>query len=120
MHVFFLDPTRSRYLYSTSLVIDECQKTIEHHIPGPAPYPYYGLVHFFTLTPKLSGEIPIGNIANATYLLESARNGSDRRRLLLFLEYLSEINWFDIYHRGWEQRHLTNRIAYWVCTTLVG
>jgi len=120
MRDFFFDPTRSRYLYSTSLVIDECQRAIKCHILDPDPHPYYGLTYFFTPTPKLSGEIPIGNIANATYLLESVRNGPDRHELLLFLEYLSGINWFDIYHGGWGQRDLTNKIVHWVCTTLVG
>jgi hypothetical protein len=76
-----------------------------------------GLVYFFTPTPTWSGEI---SIANATHLLESATNGSDRHELLLFLEYLSEIHWFGVYHGGWVQRQLTNGIIHWVCTTLVG
>ena len=117
---FFFNPTRSRYLYSISLIIDECQKAIKHQLLDLNPHSYanYGLVHFFTPTSTpLSGEIPI---ANATHLLQSARSGSDRHELLLFLEYLSEIHWFDIYHRGWGQRCLANRIMYWVCTTLVG
>ena len=119
---FFFDPTRSRYLYSTSLIIDECQKAIKHHILdlNPRSHVNYGLVYFFTPTPTLSGEIPIGNIANATHLLESARNEPDGHPLLLFLEYLSEIYWFDIYHRGQGQRYLTNSIMHWACTTLVG
>jgi hypothetical protein len=119
---FFFDPTRSRYLYSTSLIIDEYQKAIKRFILHPNPHSYvdYGLAYFFTPTPRaLSGEIPIGNIANATHLLESATNGPDNE-LLLFLEYLSEIHWFDIYARGPGQRYMTNRIMYWVCTTLVG
>ena len=35
---------------------------------------------------------------------------------------LSEIHWFDIYSRGWGQRHLTNKITHWVCVciTLIG
>jgi hypothetical protein len=119
---FFFDPTRSRYLYSTSLIIDECQKAIKHLILDPKPHSYVncsGLANFFTPTPTLFGEIPIGNIANATHLLESATNGPDNE-LLLFLEYLSEIHWFDIYNRGEGQRYMTDRIMYWVCTTLVG
>jgi len=121
---FFFDPNRSRCLYSASLVINECQKAIEGFILDPNPnfYDNDDPVSFFmpTLTP--SGEVPIGNIANATYLLENARNGSDTGRhvLLLFLEYLSEIHWFDIYNRGMEQRCLTNRIIHWICTILVG
>jgi len=122
MRDFFFDPTRSRYLYSTSLVIDEYQKAIKHitRDPNAGAHSYVdnGLVHFFAQTPTLFGEIC--NIANATHLLESARNGSDRHELLLFLEYLSEIHWFDIYHRGLGQRYLTNRIMHWVYTTLVG
>jgi hypothetical protein len=123
LRTFFFDPNRSRYLYSTSLVIDKCQKAITSLIfdPNPDFHNYRALVYFFTLTPTPSGEIPIGNIANATRLLESARNGSDRHELLLFLKYLSEIHWFDIYNKGWRQRHLTNRIVHWVTyTTHVG
>jgi len=116
---FFLDPNRSRYLYSTSLVIDECRKAIKSLILDTNPdfHHHDDLVHFFMPMPTLSGEIPI---ANATRLLESAGNGSDRHELLLFLKYLSEIHWFDIYNRGQAQRHLTNRIVHWVCTALVG
>jgi hypothetical protein len=121
---FFFDPNRCRYLYSTSLVIDECRKAIESLIldPNPDSYKTHGLVHFFTPTPSLSpsGENPVSNIANATRLLKSATNGSDRNELLLFLKYLSEIHWFDIYNRGWGPRYLTNGIVHWVCTTLVG
>jgi hypothetical protein len=119
---FFFDPNRSQYLYSTSLVIDKCQKAIKSLIldPHPTLHKTNSLVYFFTPTPTPCGETPIGNIANATRLLESARNGSDEHELLLFLEYLSEIHWFDIYNRGWDQRYLANRIVHWVCTTLVG
>jgi hypothetical protein len=123
MRDFFFDPIRSRYLYSTSLVLDECQKAIKHHILDPNPHSHvnFGLVYFFTPTStSLSGEIPIGKIANATHLLESARNGPDKHELLLFLKYLYEIHWFDIYHRGRGHRDLTNRIVRWVSTTLVG
>jgi hypothetical protein len=118
---FFFDPNGSRYLYSTSLVIDECQKGIKSLIldPNPGLYKTNGLVYFFmpSLTPF--GENFNSNIANATHLLESARNRSDRNALLLFLEYLSEIHWFNIYNKGQACRHLTNAIVHWVCTTLV-
>jgi len=119
---FFFDPDRSRYLYSTSLVIDKCQKAIKRLILDPNAnfHKDDNLVYFFMPTPTPSGEIPISNIANATRLLESARNGPDRNELLRFLDYLSKIHWFDIYNRGRDQRHLTNRIVHWVCTTLVG
>ena len=122
MRDFFLNPNRSRYLYSTSLVIDKCQKAIKSIIldPNPDSYKTNSLLYFFTPALTLSSQIPIGNIANATRLLESARNGSGMHELLLFLKYLSEIHWFDIYNRGWGQRHLTNGIVHWVCTTLVG
>ena len=118
---FFLNPNRSRHLYSTSLVIDKCQKAIKSLILDPKPnyHKTNGLVCFFKPTLTLSGEIPIGSIANATHLLKSARNGSDSNELLLFLKYLSEIHWFDIYNRGWRQRRLSIRIVHWVCTTLV-
>ena len=123
MRDFFFDPTRSRHLYSTSLVIDECQKAIKHitRDPNAGAHSYVdnGLVPFFKPTPTLFGEIC--NIAKATHFLESARNGSDRHELLLFLEYLSEIHWFDIYWHGDQgRRDLTDRIVHWVCTTLVG
>jgi hypothetical protein len=118
---FFFDPNRSRYLYSTSLVIEKCQKAIKNLILDSNPDLHTGnnndLICFFMPTPAPSGEIPI---ANAIRLLESARNGSDRNELLLFLEHLSGIHWFDIYHSGWGQRQLTNGIVHWVCTTLVG
>ena len=116
---FFLNPNRSQYLYSTSLVIDECQKAIKHLILDPYLdfYKNEGLIDFFTPTPTLSAEIPI---ANATRLLEGARNGSDRHELLLFLENLSEIDWFNIYNGDWVRRRFTNGIVHWVCTTLVG
>ena len=124
IRAFFFDPNRSQHLYSTSLVIDKCQKAINSLIldPNPDSYNDDGLVYFFMPTPTLSGEIPIDNIANATRLLESAGNGSDRNELLLFLEYLSEIRWFHVYtrFRGLRQRRLTNRIVHWVCTALVG
>ena len=120
---FFIDPNRSRDLYSTSLVIDKCQKAINNLVLASNPRFYNNLnslKYFFKPTPTPPGEIPIDNIANATRLLESARNGSDRNELLLFLQYLSEIHWSDIYNRGGEQRHLTTRVMHWVYTTLVG
>ena len=122
MRNFFFDPNRSRHLYSTSSVIDRCQQAIKTHIldPNIDPNKNHGLVYFFTQTLTLLSEISISNNANATHMLESATNGSDRHELLLFLEYLSEIHWFDIYHMGCGQRLLTNRIMHWVCTTLVG
>ena len=70
--------------------------------------------------PALSSEVLIGNIANATHLLESAGNGSDKNELQLFLEYLSNIHWLDIYNGNERQRRLTNVILHWVFTTLVG
>ena len=122
MRDFFFNPNRCRYLYSTSLVIHKCLKAIESLLVDPTPDSHNdpGLVYFFTPMPTPSGEAPNGNIANATRLLKSATNGSDRHELLLSLEYLSEIHWFDIYNRSRGQRHLTNIIVHWVCTTLVG
>ena len=117
---FFFDPSRSRFLYSTSLVIDECQKAIKNLVLDANPDSYKNRSPVYFFTPTSSDEVLINNIANATCLLECARNGSDRHGLPLFLKYLSEIHWFDIYHRGWRQRHLTIRIVHWVCTTLVG
>jgi len=113
---FFLNPNRSRYLYSTSLVIDECQKAIKSLIldPNSAFRTSHSFVAFFAPKPTRFGENPI---ADATRLLE---NGSDRYELLLFLEYLSEIHWFDIYNRSRSRRHFTNKIVHWVCTTVVG
>jgi hypothetical protein len=121
MNDFFLNPNRSQHLYSISLVINECQKAITKSlILGRNPdysINCHNLINFFTLKLSKSGEIPI---VNAIHLLESARNGSDRHELLLFLKYLSEIHWFDIYKRGSLQRNLTDGIVHWVCTTLVG
>ena len=117
---FFFASSRSRSLYSPSLVIDSCQKAIKSFIldPNPGFYKTGSLVHFFMPMPTPFVE---SLISNATRLLESARNGSDRNELLLFLEYLSEINWFDIYNlRDRGRRHVTNGIMHWVCTTLVG
>ena len=121
---FCFDPNRSPYLYSTSLVIDKCQKAIKSLICDT--YPYFrendSLVYFFMSTPTLLfGGVPtVRNIANATRLLESATNESDRHDLLLFLNYLSGIHWFGVYNRGQGQRHFTNGIVHWACTTLVG
>jgi hypothetical protein len=119
---FFLDPIRSRDLYSTSLVIDKCQKAINSLFlaPNDPRFNSNSLECFFMPTRTEPGDIPIDNIANATRLLESARNGSDQNELLLFLEYLSKIHWLDIYNGNEDQRHFTNGIVYWVCTTLVG
>jgi len=118
---FFLHPNRSRYLYSTSLVIDACQKAIKSLILDPIHSHTSGPIDFFTpmqsMRPTL---VPIDNIAPATHLLESAGNGSDRNELLLFLEYLSKIPWLDLYNGNEEQRQFTNGIVHWVCTTLVG
>ena len=118
MQDFFLDPNRSRYLYSTSLVIDTCQKAIENLILDPTSNSdSMNLVDFFA--PLWCG-VPIGNIANATHLLERAGNGSNRNELLLFLEYLSKIHWLDVYNGNEQQGRFTNGIVHWVCTTLVG
>jgi len=120
MRDFFLNPNHSQHLYSTSVVIDECQKAIESLILDPNPDPGINdnLIDFFTPMPTPShSEIPI---ADATHLLKSVRNASDRHKLLLFLKYLSEIHWFNIYNKGWSQRHLTDIIVHWVCATLVG
>jgi len=122
MRDFSLNPNRSRYLYSTSLVIDTCRKAIKSLILDPTPHSHSrGPVAFFIpMRLTLSNVVPIGNIAPATHLLESAGNGSDRNELLLFLEYLSKIPWLDLYNGNEEQRHFTNGIVHWVCTTLVG
>ena len=120
---FFLNPNCFQYLYSTSLVINECQKAIKSLLLDPLANSSLNdnLVYFFkpTQTPsQVSTEtFPI---ANATRLLQSTRTGSDRHELLLFLQYLSEIHWFDIYTRGWGQRDWINGVVHWVCTTLVG
>jgi len=122
---FFLNPSRSRHLYSTSLVLNECQRAITKSLildSNPDSNTNFSLLSFFKFTAVTwglsgPGEIPI---VNATHLLESTRNGPDRHELLLFLKYLSEIPWFDIYlNRGKSQRDLTNTIVHWVCTTLV-
>jgi len=46
---FFSDPSRSRYLYLSSLVIDKCQKAIKTFILDPDTDSYtthrHGLVH---------------------------------------------------------------------------
>jgi hypothetical protein len=115
---FFFNPNRSQHLYSTSLVIDKCQKAIKSLIldPNLDCCDNNNLVDFFMPTLAL-----FSNATNATHLLESATNGSDRHELLLFLKYLSEIDWFDVYwHRGPGERDLTSAIMHWVCTTLVG
>jgi len=104
---FLFDPHRSRRLYSTSLVIGECQQTIEAFIATNSGfYP----VDFF---------VQDDGISAASRLLEHIKNGSDSKDLLLFLGYLSEIDWLDIYTRGRAQSHLTHGIMHWVCTTLV-
>ena len=109
---FFFDPNRSRSLYSTSWVIDKCQRAIEGLI---------GLDSFFhSLSSFFRSRLKYGEVCGASHLLEHVRNGSDRNELLLFLEYLSKIHWLDIYNRGQGQRRVTNRIVHWVCTTLVG
>ena len=55
-----------------------------------------------------------GGISNASRLLEYVRNGADSNDLLLFLRYLSKIDWLNIYNK-WAQRRWTNEIAHWVC-----
>jgi len=117
---FCFDPNRSPYLYSTSLVIDKCREAIKSLICDTSPYfrENVVLVHFFM--PTLFGKMPtVRNIANATRLLESATNESDRKELLLFLNYLSGIHWFGVYNGGRGRRHFTHGIVHWLCTTLV-
>jgi len=109
LHDFPFDPHRSQSLYLTSLVIGECQKAIEALVAKNSDF--YPLI-FFRQHDGISG---------ASHLLEHVKNGSDSNDsdLLLFLGYLSEIPWFDIYTQGWGQRRLTCEIIHWVCTTLV-
>jgi len=106
---FFFDPHRSQSLYSTSWVIDECQRAIEGFI-GPNSVSYSPL-HFFMQ--------PYGEISDATHLVEHVKEGYDGNDLLHFLGYLSTIHWLDIYTRGWHQRSLTHGIIHWMCITLV-
>ena len=107
LHHFFFDPHRCQNLYSTSLVISKCQWAIRASImPNSGPDPTW----FFIARDQYS---------NASHLLEYVKNGPDSGDLLLFLRYLSEIQWFDIYTQGGPQRRLTHGIIYWVCTTLV-
>lgn len=108
---FFFDPNRCQSLYSTSWVINKCQRAIEGLIQQDSGF--YLFSSFFVS--KKHGEIP-----GASHLLEHARNGSDRNELMLFLEYLSKVHWLDIYNAGQDQRRVTNGIIHWVFTTLVG
>ena len=113
LHDFILDPIRSRSFYPTSLIINKCQWAIKE-LESNAQFSSRFLAHFFE-PPPVAFEI-----SNASRLLEHFRNGSDNNDLLLFLRYLSEIHWFNIYTRGGHERWVTNGIIHWVCTTLVG
>jgi hypothetical protein len=110
----FFDPSRSRSLYSSSWVIDKCQRAITSLIKQDRVYDLstFKLLSFFTPT-------NYGEISDASRLLEHTRNGSNNNDLLLFLKRLCEIHWLDVYTAGWDQRYLTNRLVQWVCTTLV-
>ena len=110
LNAFFFDPNRCRNIYPTSLVISECQRAIEASItPNSSSYPPSV---FFS-----SGRS--NTISFASRLLDHVKNGPDSDDLLLFLRYLSEIHWLDVYTQGPPQRGLTHGIIYWVCTTLV-
>ena len=109
---FFFDPNRSRNLYSSSWVIDKCQRAITSFTERDRDYQCSSLLSFFTPT-------NYREISDARRLLEHIRNGSDSSHLLPFLRCLSEIHWFDVYTAGYTQRRLTNRIVHWLCTTLV-
>jgi len=108
---FTFDPSRSRSLYSTHLVTSECQRAIEAFIATNSGfYPKEFFVRYDEISEEWSSQ------ADASRLLE---HGSDSNDLLLFLQYLSEIHWLDIYIQGSDGRYLTNGIIQWVCTTLV-
>jgi hypothetical protein len=108
---FFFDPHRSRSFYSTSWVINKCQQAMKGLI-GKSNKKIYSSFPFFMPT-------EYGEISYASRLLEHVRNGADSNDLLLFLRYLSKIDWLDIY-KCRTKRQLTNEIAHWVCITLVG
>ena len=108
----FFDPNRSRSLYSSSWVINKCQRAITSLIEPDCVFDFKSLLSFFMPT-------NFGESSYASRLLEHIRNGSDSSHLLFFLSRLSEIHWLDVYTAGWEQRHLTNGIVHWLCTTLV-
>jgi len=105
---FTFDPKRSRNLYSASLVTSECRRAIEVSIANNSSF----VPEKFIVQSR-------DEISDASHLLEHAKNGSGSDDFLLFLQYLSEIQWLNIYTRGWEERYLTHVIIQWVCTTLV-
>jgi len=104
---FTFDPNRSRSLYSTSLVTRVCQRAIDGFIEKNSGF---NPKEFF---------VQYDEISDASRLLEHAKNGPDSDDLLLFLQYLSKIQWLNIYTQDWEGRFLTYAIIQWVCTTLV-
>ena len=104
---FFFDPDRCRSIYSPSWVLDKCQQAIKRFIGESGRIHDPSTPLFFTQT-KFSSS-----------LLEHVRNETDSNDLLLFLGYLSRIDWLNIY-KYWAKRQLTHAIAHWVCTTLVG
>ena len=104
---FIFDPNCSGSLYSTSLVTRECQRAIKTFLAGNSGCcPHWFFVQY-------------DGISEASRLLEHAENGSDSDDLLPFLQYLSEIQWLNIYTRGWGGIDLAHVIIQWVCTTLV-
>ena len=107
---FIFDPNRSQSLYSTSSVTSECQRAIEAFIANNRNYNHEAF--FVPLDDELE-------ISDASRLLEHAKNGFDSNYLLLFLRYLSEVHWPDIYTRGRREKCFTHGIIQWACTTLM-
>ena len=85
---FFLNPYRCQHLYSTSLVIGECQKAIKSLIldPNSGFRTNHSLEYFFTPMRTRSGEIPV---VNATHLLEMGLSLTDMSCYLKFIGSIS-------------------------------
>jgi hypothetical protein len=117
---FFLDPGRSRHLYSVPWIIGKCWEAIECALETRSFRWYTAtLWHFFSPSQDCQ-------ISGASHMLfaESIRNGLDDVNLLPFLGFLCKIPWVDTWFIDEsddqsESEVCTLAIAQWVCKTLV-
>lgn len=121
LHSFFLNPGRSRHLYSAPWILRKCWDGLECALGMRLKNDALFAVKFAFSFDKFFLPGRGCQISSASLMLstETIKNGSDSESLLGFLKLLSRIPWLDICFDCDLGEICTQSIARWVCVALV-
>jgi hypothetical protein len=116
---FFLDPGRSRHLYSMPWIIDKCWEAVKYALQVQIPLTHNSIGFFFGLQ-NFFAPNQDRQVSGASLMLfaESIRGELDNDNLLRFLGFLCRMPWHTCFNSE-ESEACTLAIAQWVCEGLV-